>query len=163
VGIVTASARRVGFSLVELLVAVAIVGVLVGLLLPAVQRVPEAAARAKCSNNLKQIGLALHNFHDAHRALPAGVTRTQPNELFPRMTWLARLLPHLDQEPLDAAHFGPGRFDGPCDVFHFWSPHPGGAQVVTCDGSVHFLGYAADGIMPALATRAGGEAVTIPD
>jgi prepilin-type processing-associated H-X9-DG protein len=60
-------------------------------------------------------------------------------------------------------HFTPGRFDNPCNAFHFWSPHTGGAHFVLADGSVRFLRYAADDIMPALATRAGGEAVTLPD
>lgn len=58
-------------------------------------------------------------------------------------------------------HFGPGRTDGPCDMFHFWSRHPGGAHFATLDGSVQFLRYDADPILPALATRAGGESATL--
>lgn len=59
--------------------------------------------------------------------------------------------------------YGPGRFDNQCDMFHFWSPHPGGAHFGFADGSVRFLRYDAAGILPALATRAGGESVSLPD
>jgi prepilin-type processing-associated H-X9-DG protein/prepilin-type N-terminal cleavage/methylation domain-containing protein len=65
--------------------------------------------------------------------------------------------------PVGPYHFIPDRFDDPCAMFHFWSPHAGGANFAFADGSVRFLSYSADDILPALSTRAGGEAVTLPD
>jgi len=89
---------RVGFTLVELLVVIAIIGLLIALLLPAVQAAREAARRAQCCNNLRQLGLAMHNYHDIHRMLPnAGFSGpTYPNDYSP----LAKLLPFVEQQNL---------------------------------------------------------------
>ena len=289
-----------GFTLVEVLVAVAIVALLLGMLLPAVQKVRDAAGRAKCQNNLKQIALAAHNRAATTGRLPPGLTAAKPGEPYPRFGWLGRLLPEVEQGPLwevtadayrkqpDAPFFPPhvgmatpvpvfscpadvrqatdhfthmglhvavsgylgvlgtdfkanngvlfrgsavrltditdgtsntllagerppspdywygwwyasGSTDGSgdtalgvreinsktetytahcstgpyqyksgdvsdmCDSLHFWSLHSGGANFALCDGSVRFLPYSADPVLPALATRAGGEAVAVPD
>ena len=297
--------RRPAASLVELLVVVAIVAVLTALLLPAVQQVRVTAARLRCQNNLRQIGLALHMSHDREGRLPAGTATERPGNPYPGLSWRAALLPDLDQPALWAgvqaayradsfAGFSPahwprevvvpvfgcpadgrtataweltyvtadpparhalssylgvngtagGRRDGVlygdsrttfaavtdglsntlavgerppshelrwgwwyvgdgqdyagtldahlgaaernrsshrrdcpagpypfraaavtdrCAAFQFWSPHPGGANFAVADGSVRFLPYSADSILPALATRAGGEVVALPD
>ncbi len=292
---------RGGFSLVELLVVIGILGLLMGLLLPAVQRAREAAARTACQVNLKQIGLACHAYHDSHGRLPPAYMslNTGRSGTTGVLMWTVLLLPYIEQEPLwgqtlrayeiepisyrnpphiglatvirgyvcpsdprllepltdengitaaytsymgvgggskaDGAmradsgvrfaeitdgtsqtllvgerpppgvdlvgswysdmvdgswtdtfghgpyllaadpivapvggcrgpfHFGPGQIENTCDRFHFWSLHPGGANFLFCDGSVHFLAYSAVGVLPALATRNGGEVVALPD
>ncbi|MCI0704048.1 MAG: DUF1559 domain-containing protein [Planctomycetia bacterium] len=299
--IMTRSPTRAGYTLVEVLVVIAIIAILAGLLIPAVQKVRASAARLRCQNNLKQLGLALHNYHTASEKLPAGLSLTADGGKYPYLGWLAPVLPYIEQDPLwqqvhsafatdpnptsfyghepheqllatpvrvfncpadsrlpgplqafgreraftsylgvqgidqnqrdgvlypdsrvrltditdgtsgtlligerppsadfrygwwyrgwgqnkegsaemllgvrelntsqpscpfGESKFSAGRFDNQCDMFHFWSPHTGGANFAFADGSVRFLAYSADDIMPALATRAGGEAVTLPD
>ncbi len=290
--------RRGGFTLIELLVAVAIMAVLAGLILGGVQKVRSAAAGARCLDQMRQLGLALHHYHDSNRAFPPGVSYQLGASPQPHMTWLTRLLPYVEQDalwrqsvaaferekffeagphlpvlghkvglfvcPSDAVaqepfdfgtfsvaytsylgasgtnlhswdgvlhtdsavavggitdgtsntiiageravsaahnfgwwyagwgqaktgsvdsllgtrevlesreiescprgpyHFRAGRAEDPCDALRFWSHHPGGANFAFADGSVRFLAYSADSILPALATRAGGEVVEIP-
>jgi prepilin-type N-terminal cleavage/methylation domain-containing protein len=293
------SPGRHAFTLLELLVVLAIVAVLMGLLLPAVQRARDAAARIKCANNLHQLGLAVHQYHDTRGSFPPGMCSTPPYRF---ASWMTLLLPYLEQSNLwdatvtayrqsrspfknpphvglatvvplfacpadprsdqvqfakrdkfnvaltsylgvegqnlyshdgvlfkDSAiriadisdgtsntllagerpastdlqygwwyagvgqrfsgsaemvlgvnepnlllvtkgscppgvySYAPGSLSNQCDMFHFWSPHLGGAFFLFADGSAHFLPYATASVLPALASRAGGEAVTLPD
>src|SRR5215212_7828876 len=117
----TSHRRRLasGFTLVELLVVIAIIGVLVALLLPAVQAAREAARRTQCLNNLKQWGLAMHNYHDNLLQLPFGATAPQMpgGSVPPRRTWVIFLWPYIEQGNLDtmndySAHF----YVAPCTI-----------------------------------------------
>jgi prepilin-type N-terminal cleavage/methylation domain-containing protein/prepilin-type processing-associated H-X9-DG protein len=97
------NSRNRGFTLIELLVVIAIIGVLVALILPAVQQAREAARRGQCKNNLKQVGLALQNYHGSRSTFPPGYVSTYDslgNDTGPGWGWGAMILPELDQSPL---------------------------------------------------------------
>jgi prepilin-type processing-associated H-X9-DG protein len=278
---------------------IAIIAVLLGILIPAVQQVRSAAGRLKCAQNLRQLGLALQNYHDTYKSLPPGCSYLSGKSPQPHMSWLTRLLPFVEQDALwrqslrafeqdsffetpphfpicervmpafvcpsdprsqqaeefpeftvaftdylgvwgtDRRHrdgvlfidsqvrfvdvkdgtsntlmvgerppsadghlgwwyagwgqlkdgsaeallgvaewndgpfyrqcprgpysYGPGRLGNQCDTFHFWSLHPGGSNFLFCDSSIHFIPYSAAPIMSALASRAGGETVSVPN
>lgn len=150
------STRCAGFTLVELLVVIAIIGLLTALLLPAVQAARESARRASCTNNMKQIGIALHNYHDAHKTFPPMVVLGGNSLAIPRPayhhTWLTKILPFLEQRSIydlmdarlpawDAANNAPmPHMISAVGINSDWcgatSLHPGLANALMADGSV---------------------------
>src|SRR5690349_21621110 len=109
--------RRGGFTLIELLVVIAIIAVLIALLLPAVQAAREAARRVQCTNNMKQLGLALQNYQDIHTLLPPGrIWQPLPGNPFPTFfagaqntTWFTQMLPQFEETSLyNAYNFATG-------------------------------------------------------
>lgn len=95
--------QSLGFTLVELLVVIAIIGILIALLLPAVQAAREAARRSQCTNQLKQLGLAMHNYHDVHKVFPYAY-RDESNTTHRRDCWYHRILPFIEQAPYYAQY-----------------------------------------------------------
>jgi prepilin-type N-terminal cleavage/methylation domain-containing protein/prepilin-type processing-associated H-X9-DG protein len=121
--------RRPGFTLIELLVVIAIIGVLISLLLPAVQKAREAASRIKCANNLKQLGLGLHMYHDVFDQFPAALNNHF--HVYWHWSWMAKILPYIEQNNLyreadDWAHNTsiPVTYNGTPGYAH-WSPWGG--------------------------------------
>ena len=120
--------ERVAFTLLELLVVLAIIGVLVGLLLPAVQRIRDAAAKLKCTNNLHQLGIAAHQYHDVTGAFPPGMRFQNGTDPYLLMSWQTSLLPYVEQDglwrlTLSAYHQSPWPLNNP--------PHLGLSTVVS--------------------------------
>ena len=98
--------KKRGFTLVELLVVIAIIGILIGLLLPAVQAAREAARRMQCTNNLKQLSLSVHNFHDVNKYFPP---ICQNNSKFSRISWMMMILPYIEQNAVWEEYASGGR------------------------------------------------------
>jgi prepilin-type N-terminal cleavage/methylation domain-containing protein/prepilin-type processing-associated H-X9-DG protein len=287
--------QQYGYTLIEVIVTIGILGVVISLIVPSVQNARRAADRTRCANNIKQLALALHNYEATRGVLPPGRGGKAESVL----SWLALSLPYLGQEPLwkvsdqavretmvtyknpphvgyatvvptfccpsdsrlssplttpsgdvaafgtylgvsrsfnqpgvlggrqgvsiraitdgasstlligerpppaslqagrwysrryilerfggpdvlmsipyspttledtqcrlAASWYGPGRIDNPCDRFHFWSEHGGGANFAFADASVHYIKYEAASLLPALASRAGGEVASVPE
>jgi prepilin-type N-terminal cleavage/methylation domain-containing protein/prepilin-type processing-associated H-X9-DG protein len=116
---------RQGFTLIELLVVIAIIGVLIGLLLPAVQKARDAAGRIKCQNNLKQIGLAVQGYHDAKRRLPDNERPASAAVTSVRLRWFTLILPYIEQGALYDSY----------DLSSNWDSTPGAVSVITPNGN----------------------------
>ena len=147
------SRHRTGFTLVELLVVIAIIGVLIALLLPAVQAAREAARRTQCVNHLKQIGLALHNYHDVHLVLPFGKGASYPGHpVYARWSAQALFLPFMEQTALQGTiNFSfPPETPGMEGVINFMPAYqtPGRVNSVPCRQRIAGFLCPSDGTQP---------------
>jgi prepilin-type N-terminal cleavage/methylation domain-containing protein len=106
----SSSKRRAGFTLIELLVVIAIIAILIALLVPAVQKVRDAAANTQCVNNLKQIGLALHDYHGANKVFPKGCAPEPDGGVAWGPSWKVMILPYIDQLPMYSGFTWTGDF-----------------------------------------------------
>jgi prepilin-type N-terminal cleavage/methylation domain-containing protein len=152
---------RSGFTLIELLVVVAIIAVLIGLLLPAVQKVREAAARAKCENNMKQLALAMHGFHEVNKSLPTyngiyPIAGSSPGTLAANNTsavygsWIVHLLPYIEQDNLyQAIRSDVEKYTNTAGVVQ----SPGGT-LITPGVPAHYINAAGQTVTPPLVTPA---------
>src|SRR5579872_5587207 len=111
----TPQSSRRAFTLIELLVVIAIIAILIGLLLPAVQKVRDAAARIQCASNLKQLGLALHNYHDTNESFPSSVRPAGFTSL-PRVSWTIAALPFIEQDNLRQRYDVTTNWDSPVNL-----------------------------------------------
>lgn len=145
--------RRIAFTLIELLVVIAIIAILIGLLLPAVQKVREAAARMSCQNNLKQLGLACHNYESANAGLPP---RRQFTLTTNRRGWIPIILPYIEQEPLGRIYNYDKNFYDPENYAAVNTPlklalcpsGPGARQLTIIQGAITTTGQAGDYFVP---------------
>ena len=144
---------RSAFTLIELLVVIAIIAILIGLLLPAVQKVREAAARVSCQNNLKQLGLACHNYESAQGGLPP---RRQFTSTTNRRGWMPIILPYIEQEPLGKIYNYDANFYDAANFTAVNTPlklaicqsGPGPRQLTIIQGSITTTGQAGDYFVP---------------
>jgi prepilin-type N-terminal cleavage/methylation domain-containing protein/prepilin-type processing-associated H-X9-DG protein len=165
--------ERRGFTLIELLVVIAIIAVLIALLLPAVQAARGAARRVQCVNNLKQLGIAMHNYHDVQGCFPHSRGLSTPAPNFPptaTFSGFARLLGYMEQARVfNTINFllQPTALDnstarGTARILNLASSHhAGGVNILFCDGTVRFIKDAVSrDVWRALGTRAGGEVIS---